>query len=316
MLSSMRERRWVTFGILALLVVDLVLIVAAVWPTAAPALPPVASSPSASASPSSSPSASTSPSPSPSPSPTPLAAVPLTRLVAGVDGRNAWAVDTGSCNATGTVFLTTDGGVTWTSEPAPGYVIRLRPASATSAFAVGGGSDCGFVLWSTGDGGASWSAPQSAQAAWGRTPKDPTTIERPGGTPVSPCPKKADVVDLTGVDRAQAGVLCSTGEVRETTDGGASWSTVIDRNRALALSWSGGGSGVLAETSDGCDGVVVVPVNGGKAGKSTCVEGLTPSKGQVAVSSGSGAVWLLAGDVAAHAAKVGGPWTVAEGSVG
>ncbi len=320
MLSTMRGQRWVTLGILALLGVDLALIVAAMWPSSAPALPPATPAAIGSGTATAASSGGQTPSPSasasPSPSPTEVAAAPLTRLVAGIDARIAWVADTGSCGKDGAIHLTTDGGATWTSTKAPAYVTRVRSTSATAAFVVGGGQDCAFALWSTTDGGSSWSGPQSGAGAWGRSPTDAATIQRPGGNPVTPCAGSADVVDLTGIDRVRAAVLCTNGEVRETTDGGSSWATAIDRNRALALSWDGGGSGVLAETSDGCDGISVLRVRAGKAGKETCVVGVTPTKAAVAISSSGGAVWLVAGDRAATAATVSGPWTVTKGSIG
>ncbi len=320
MLSGMRELRWGTIGLVALLAVDLVLVVAAVWPSSAPAVSAAGASAGGSTAPVESPqataTASASTSPTPSPSPTAVDAVPLTRLVASVGRQVAWVVDTGSCDQRGTVRVTTDGGASWTKHAAPGYVTRVRPSSASAAFTVGGGDGCSFVLWSTSDGGGSWSGPQSAQAAWGRSPTDPTLVERPGGDPVRACARGADVVDLTGSDRANAAVLCSDGRVRETSNGGGAWRTVVERDGALALSWGGGGSGVLAGTGDGCEGVLVVPVEAGTAGTPTCVEKLTPVAGEVAVSQGGGGLWLVAGDQVATASSPDGPWTVVAGSVG
>jgi hypothetical protein len=316
MLLTMRGQRWATLGILALLALDLVLIVAAMWPSAAPALPSAMPSTAVSTAMSASPSsAAPSPTPTLSASAPPVEAAPLARLVSSVGRDIAWVVDTGSCSTAGTSFRTKDAGSSWTSHPAPGYVTRVRPSSADTAFVVGGGRDCAFSLWSTDDGGASWAGPQSARAAWGRSPKNAATVERPGGAPVTPCAKDAVVVDLTGIDRSTAAVLCSDGAVRETSNGGSSWTTAVDQKRALALSWDAAGTGVLAETADGCDGVAVVAVRGGAAAKPVCIDGLTPVTGKVAISSAGGAVWVVAGDRAAVAKSAQGPWTLVKGRV-
>lgn len=308
-----RSRLVPMLGLGILLVVDLVLVVWALWPTALPANATGADAVTTAAtagSPSDSGSATATASPSASPSVSPPASPaalfepkPLTRLVVALGGQSVWAADAGTCDTPGTVHVSKDGGRTWSSNPTPGSLTRLRPANGSDAFGVGGGKGCDLRLWRTSDGGEQWSGAQSAASAWGRSASDVRRVHRPEAAPVTPCPKQESVLDLVGLGRYNAAVLCSGGELRTTADGGRSWRTAAERPGAVALALSGTGQGVVAAVDTDCEGVVVQRLSGGRLAADRCVGGVTPAPGEVALSLARDQVWLVAGDAVLRASS-------------
>ena len=293
------RRAWPTIGLAVLLVLDLVLVVWALWPSSPPSSSPVVTVTAAA-----SPTPTTSPSGSPSPKATTDAAAtprPLARLVVPV-GRNAvWAADAGTCAKPGRVHVSDDRAKTWTSNAADGSVTRIRPDGTTTGFVVGGTVRCELRLWATDDGGDSWNGPRSAAAAWGRSPKDPRVVHRPGGDPVTPCSGRSPVLDLVALDGSNATALCGDGRLRRTTDGGSDWSTGPTRDGGVALALSSASTGVVAWLDDPCDGVIVGVLADGKVGSGRCVEGVDPAPGQVALGVAPSGVWLTAGDAVLRA---------------
>ncbi|MFL6166739.1 MAG: hypothetical protein ACJ710_10670 [Ornithinibacter sp.] len=59
--------------------------------------------------------------------------------------------------------------------------------------------------------------------------------------------------------------------------------------------------GVVAWLDASCDGVVVGGLSDGELSAGSCVTGVEPAPGQVAVGIGPGGVWLAAGDAVLHA---------------
>ena len=314
MLTPMDLRRALpTIGLVTLLVLDLVLVVWALWPsgTSAPAA-------SAGPAPSASPSASAAPSASPTASATTGAAsapTPVERVLAAVDDRTAWLATTGTCENPGTVQVTTDTGATWTGSDAPGAVTRLRPSGRNEAFVVGGdGEECGMRLWTTATAGEEWSDPASASAAWARDADDERRVIRPGDDAVAPC-GKAVVLDLASLGRDTATVLCGDGRVRTTSDGGDRWPTAFTVDGALAFSLLPNGRGAIAAQADDCAGTRVSALVGGTPEDSICIKDAEPTPGAVSISVTDGAVWLVAGDAVYTASDAAGRWTKAKGSV-
>lgn len=300
----MESRKAVTvLGLAALLVLDIVLIAWALWPSSPStatdsAMPPTTPSPSATTPDDVDPSGETE---------APVGPAPLSRLVAATGPTTAWLVDVGSCDDPGRVHVTVTGGSDWSTQPAPGSVTRIRPDDGSAAFVVGGDADCEAQVWYTGDRGEAWSPPQSADAAWGRHPADAGLVLRPGGEPIRPC-AQVDVLDLVGLSRGAASALCADGSIRTTTDSGQSWTTSDQRDGALAISLIAPGDGAVVGVEDACTGVTVSPVADGRLGESSCVEVTSPVAGQVAVSVTEGAVWLVVGDDVLLAEQIDGPY--------
>jgi hypothetical protein len=306
MLTSMDPRRTVAlWGLLALLVLDIALIAWAVWPAPAASGGATQTQPVASRA-SDPPDVGKRDTETPSPTAPDGESGPLRRLVAATSSTTAWLADVGSCEQPGQVHVTDSGGDDWTTEEAPGSVTRVRPSDGSSAFVVGGDPDCESRVWYTGDRGETWSPPQPAADAWGRVLEEPQSLLRPGGDPVQPCP--ADVLDLVGLTGGRAAVLCADGNVRVTEDRGATWSTVIEREDALAISFREPSDGAIVGIEDGCSGVAVFPVVGNDLGESACVEDAQQAPGLVAISVADGAVWLVAGDDVFRATGLGGPY--------
>ncbi|MEO7420812.1 MAG: hypothetical protein ABIU87_00260 [Ornithinibacter sp.] len=295
-------------GLGTLLVVDAALIV---WAFRAAEVPDATSNPTPSVSASASPGAP----PSGSSSATPtgdakaLEPAPTTRLVAAVSSSVAWVAEAGTCKDGGTLWSTDDGGKTWTVSDTPGRVMRPRPDSAKAGFFTGGDKDCALKLWATGDSGSSWSSPQGAAKAWSRVADDAASVHTPSDSLVTPCPKKADVLDLSTVSGGRADVLCADGTARRTTNGGGTWSTTFTVEAALAMTVVDTGGGVLMKADPTCAGAVAVPLIDGKPDvDGTCVEARATS-GQVSVTGAGKAWWLVIGDQAFRADQAAGPWT-------
>ncbi len=294
-------------GLGTLLVVDAALIA---WAFRPATVPSDTSAPSASAASTVSPGAS--PSASPSASTTEgagaLEPAPTTVLVAGVSSSVAWVAEAGTCKDGGTLWSTDDGGKTWTVNDTPGRVMRPRPDSAKAGFFTGGDKDCALKLWATGDSGASWSPPQGAAKAWSRVADDAASVHTPSDSLVTPCPKKADVLDLSTVSGGRADVLCADGTARRTTNGGGTWATTFTEQGALAMTVGDTGGGVLVKADPTCAGAVAVPLLDGKPdGDGSCVKAKATS-GQVSVTGADKAWWLVIGDQAFRADQAAGPW--------
>lgn len=297
------RRSWLTWGLVALLAVDVALVSWALWPAPVPSAAPVSASagsfsqtPADDATPSPSGSGPGSPAPSSTASPTADDAAPITRMVAVATDRVVWLAESGTCARPGRVHVTRDAGRRWSTEAAPGAVTRLRPSDGRQAFVVAGDDGCALRLWDTSDAGQSWAGPRSAAAAWGRNAEDATLVARPGGDPVRPCGSESDVLDLSGLRDGAAAAVCDDGRLQVTTDSGSSWATAVERAGLRAVALTAPGRGALALVGPDCDGVLVARLAGNRAGPTQCVAAARPPAGQVAVSVADGATWVVAGD--------------------
>lgn len=244
-----------------------------------------------------------------------LAAAPLTRLVLAVDATHAWRVDVGSCADGGAAVATSsNGGRTWTAHDAPVKAItRLRATSARSAFVIGADGSCAASMRNTSNGGTSWTSGGGVGSSWYRDAAAPKVVHTPRGAEARPCRGGAKVVDLLPVSTARATVLCADGQVRATSDSGASWSASGSAPGALAAASDGGTDTWVARAGDqGCDGIAVV-----RASRPTDVIGCAKvsltgvEPGQVALSAAGSAGWLLVGDQTLHSTDGLKTWTLA-----
>ena len=174
------RRSWPTLGLALLLVLDLVLVVWAVWPTP-PNSPAAGGGPAAAATSTASPGVSDSPSAGASAKPSPDAVAsprPLTRLVVAVGETAVWSADVGTCARPGTVHVSDDRGRSWTTRRAEGSVTRIRPDGASTAFVVGGTRRCQLRLWTT-----TRRRPHLERPAVGRRGVGPLADRRPARAP-------------------------------------------------------------------------------------------------------------------------------------
>lgn len=304
-------------GLGALLVVDAALIAWALRPVPVEVVEAVSAGASAAPDASGTP---TSPAggatPSPTPSPSDIEVEPLTRVASAVGDDVVWVADSGTCRRPGTVWFSDDRGASWRVEEAPGQVLRLRAETDASAFVTGGDEDCDLRMWSTADGGGAWGDPSSADAAWSRVPRAPRVVDTSGGEQVTPCARRAEVVDLAPLDTSTALVLCDSGQVRTTTDAGSRWTDVFELEGSLALALAPDASAaLLVGTSDDCDGVVATPVrNGEPADEGACIES-SPRSGEVAAATSGSRWWVVVDEEVFSAPDPEGPWRAAKASL-
>ena len=255
----------------------------------------------ASGGPSSTPSRTPSPTPSttaPSTAITPSAA-PLQTILVAINDKQAWRVNVGSCAKGGAkVATTTDGGATWTDAKTPlNTIVRVRPTDGRTAFVIGADATCAAEFRSTSDAGATWRSDSAVGSAWFRDPKNPVTVRSPGPAISAPCGKR-EVLDLAVLSVGSARVLCADGQVRSTTDTGASWTSSGKVSGAVALAVSATAptqTYVAVLDAQGCAGVQIRPLN--KSAPTSCVTTAVPkTPGQIALSLVAGGGWLSVGD--------------------
>lgn len=301
-----RKRLWATVGLVALVIVDVALVFAALrissrsvdpGPTT-PVTQTDAPTPSATSSTSTAPT--TPPTTSSTTTTAAAASVPLTSLVAAVDGSVAWRANVGACTGGGgAVELSTDGGKTWrTRTPPYAVVTRIIPTDATKASVVGADSACDMGVRSTTDGGGTWPGTGSLADTLARDAKDNTKVRAPGGRTVAPC-GTVPVVDLARNSPTGAQTLCADGRLRSSTDDGATWSDAGNVPSALALDSRLVGSAVtsfVARTVAGCEGVRLSTVVDGKVSDLGCAAVGSFEAGKVALSAPTPQTgWLVVG---------------------
>ena len=300
-----RKRLWATVGLVALVIVDVALVFAALrissrsvdpGPTT-PVTQTDAPTPSATSSTSTAP---TTPPTTSSTTTASAASVPLTSLVAAVDGSVAWRANVGACTGGGgAVELSTDGGKTWrTRTPPYAVVTRIIPTDATKASVVGADSACDMGVRSTTDGGGTWPGTGSLADTLARDAKDNTKVRAPGGRIVAPC-GTVPVVDLARNSPTGAQTLCADGRLRSSTDDGATWSDAGNVPSALALDSRLVGSAVtsfVARTVAGCEGVRLSTVVDGKVSDLGCAAVGSFEAGKVALTAPTPQTgWLVVG---------------------
>jgi hypothetical protein len=311
-----RKRLAATLGLVALVLLDIVLVFAALrlfgrgqsadepYPVAVPtqALESAAPSPSA-PSLSTASTATSAGSSTTTGTPTATPPTPLTRIITAVDGSTAWRASTGSCLASGAALsFTSDGGKTWQNAKTPYPVVtRIAPTDASRAFVVGGDPNCVMGTRSTVDSGTTWTGtgPGTLSDILARDIKDPTKVRVPGGRTVAPC-GTLSVVDLARNSTTGAEALCADGSIRSTTDDGRTWPQVGQVPGALALSsrvTGGTTTAYLALQRDGCAGVALSAVADGVTTELGCAATGSAVPGQVALSAPTAdAGWLLVGN--------------------
>ncbi len=246
-------------------------------------------------------------------------ASPLTGIITAVDANTAWRGTTGSCSASGAALsFTSDGGHTWQNARTPYPVLtRVQPTDASRAFVVGGDPNCVMGVRTTTDSGTTWlgAGPGNMSETLARDTKDPTKVRAPGGRTASPCGTLA-VVDVARNSPTGAEALCVDGSIRATTDDGRTWPQSGLVSGALALDSRVVGGTVttfVARVRPGCSGVAVTSVANGTATDLGCAPTGPTLPGHVALTSPTAdAGWLLVGNDTWRSADGLATWTRAE----
>lgn len=318
MVVERRRRLAATLGLVALVLVDLVLVFAALRisgrsteasgstseasGTGAPA--PVAgpAAPSATVTPGTDPTSGATTTTAP-PAPT-VPPVPLRVVITAVDLSTAWRATTGTCGGTtATLALTTTGGRTWQNAKSPYPVLmRVQPTDAARAFVAGGDPNCVMGVRSTTDTGTTWTGigPGSLAETLTRDAKDPTKVRTPGDRTAAPCGPLV-VVDVARSSAIGTQALCADGTLHSSDDDGRTWPQGSQVDGALALDSKVVGGTVtayVAVTAGGCDGIRLRSVASATVTDLGCAEigsSLTPGMVALSVPNPDNG-WLLVGE--------------------
>ncbi|QGN58934.1 hypothetical protein [Nostocoides sp. HKS02] len=231
------------------------------------------------------------------PQPT-VAVAPLAVGIAAVDQSTAIRFTVGSCAKAGSsVEVSTDGGSTWKTRPAPfDAVMRIRVRADKSTFAVGANqsSGCAPAIRQAPGLTKAWGDAVAATDVWFRDPQKPDTIGLAKGGTGTPCPG-AKVIDLAVVD-AGAGALCATGAVLVSTSG-AQWNRAGMVPGALAVALDGKANPYAVLPGAGsCAGLAVVqPDSPGTVVGCVQVDLGSVRPGSVALSMSADSGWLRVG---------------------
>jgi hypothetical protein len=300
-------------AVVAFLVIDLILVSAAVTRTGGgPSASGTGSpGPSATAAPAADAAAPTS---TPTPSATPSAAAsttvqaPTVFLAAG-NAEVAWRTTAGSCTGEPARIQTTiDEGRTWDTRSTGSFDARRILALQVESPDVGSlvadvTAACSRTTLQSFTGGEFWrDAPaQTATTAY-VDPAEPGTVRLVQGQQDAPCDDAVQVVD----SGQAAAVLCGSGALHVRSGSGDF--RRIDGPGTLALAL--GADGILtAGTSGSCTGTSVgriAPATGDVSvlGCATAV----PTSGSVAISAAGRDVWLLTGDDVSISTDGGATW--------
>lgn len=219
------------------------------------------------------------------------------RAMAVVDGTVAYRAAAAGCSVSDPgLEKSTDGGQTWSevTVDGPRSIVRIEFTSTAEGYVIGTDEECDLKVWRTSSGGADWTEPGPSADFWSALPASTTQVNSVGQVR-TPCPRGSAVAQVVRVTDANTHVLCSKGEIRTTTDGGAAWSTTTTVAGALALAVDKDAANrlVVAGTEKGCQGIRIwsLEASAEDAEERGCVSAAKPS-GPIALDAGGSSVWL------------------------
>ncbi len=226
---------------------------------------------------------------------------PATRVLAAADSSTAYRALSGPCPDMNVVVeSTTDGGDTWSPSRVGGNASSAqRLLAGEDGYAVVFAADAdncdSVVAASSGDYGGQWNgASETLDASWYADGGDPRIIHSPGGAQVeAPC----DVARFAPADSDHVGLVCQSGALYSTADGGQNWSEAAKISGIDALTATGDGFVAAAVGDNNCQGVELFELNLAlETTNSFCEENFRAAPGEVALASGGqGVLWLWAG---------------------
>ena len=201
---------------------------------------------------------------------------PETMLSIGIDGVLLRAT-TGDCQVgpDASVEVSTDGGQTFNKvlSHVP-QVVRVVAVSRSDLWIVETNKACQPAVQRSGDTGASWVRSQGSKGAWHLSPSvDDSRIHAPSGAREVGC----QGVSLAALDSTLAYVGCNDGDVRMSSDGGDSWSTVGRVDGLVSLTFEDASRGFALAHDEKCAGRVLITDNSGRTWRRrNCLEGVVP----------------------------------------
>lgn len=254
------------------------------------------------------------------PATSPVEALPTPRQLAVVDATTAWRVTLATCGETGgpIVKRTVDGGATWQDiAVGSGAATRLLSQSAASALLVGTATtgDCAPAAWQTTDSGSTWTEfPDGLANTWYLDPATRSSLVGPAATAPVPCGDEG-AIDLGVSSSNTAVVLCRSGALALSSDGGAQWAST-DVTAAEPYAIVGTGDEVLVAHGDAActDGVAIsrYGVTGGEgasleAAGQVCAPVLPGDLGALAIGAAEDEIWVW-GATLARSSDRGATW--------
>lgn len=230
-----------------------------------------------------------------------------TVVLAALDANLAYRGLVGRCpDAAATLEVTTDGGATWVPAFTAGLtdLQSVEPADADIVSMVARDpAGCGIGRYRSYVQGADWEPTGELEPTWYL---DGAVVFGPGGDSSQCGASDGEAVQVAGASEGAAAVLCASGAVHTTTDGGGTWSSapVPDRIVAIASTFDGY---LVAVTGDGCRGIRTVAL-APDATPGACLEAdVTPGTTALDVAS-DGTVWVWSGRAFARSDDGGATW--------
>ena len=196
-------------------------------------------------------------------------------LVAGADNVVLRATG-GSCKtgAPPALELSTDSGATF-APTAEGLgiaqVLRVAVDSASNVWFVGADDQCTASIWRLDPTGTSWLQSPGTGGAWHLLP---ATGKHMIHAPTGLVPVGCAIAVLSAIDGQTARVLCASGVVMGTADGGSTWARLGRLQHAQLIAYNDSTSGVALGSTPSCDVQALVTSDGGATWTPTaCLRG-------------------------------------------
>jgi photosystem II stability/assembly factor-like uncharacterized protein len=228
-------------------------------------------------------------------------------LVAGAD--NVVLRATGGSCKTGVpavLELSTDSGATFapTAEDLGiAQVLRVAVEAASNVWFVGADDQCTTSIWRLDPAGTGWLQSPGTGGAWHLLPAAGRHMVH---APTGQVPVGCAVAVLSAVDGQTARVLCASGEVIGTADGGSSWVHLGRRKEAQLIAYDSSTNGVAIRSTPSCDVQALVTSDGGATWTPTaCLQGTEAQ----ALAYHNGALIALVDDTVRISGDGGQTWS-------
>lgn len=166
----------------------------------------------------------------------------------------------GTCQSGDATLERSEDGRTWNAAELPAHAVLAVTASSTEVSLIGTDTACVPEKWVSDDRGGTWRQ-VDAGGDWYLAPDEPRQVHVPGRKVQSPCRR---TIDLAPTSRSDAGLLCASGSVYVTSNGGESWSRGDGVEGAVELTFVNPSTGwaLVPGGSCGTGTRVVATVNG------------------------------------------------------
>lgn len=238
--------------------------------------------------------------------------------IVAVDASSAWKFRQGACPAGGSkLWHSANGGRTWDEIAIPFSVIsRVQVTDSTKILVVGSESTWRESALHSSDTGKTWS-PGGALSLWYPSLATPKDVVNSAGRVSTPC-GETDAVSVSSLSATSAAVLCGTGKVMETANAGSTWVAIARNLKAAALAVrleAGKLAAIVAHPGDGCSGAQLSVVVGTTVRKIGCVDlGGRESAGligEAALGIEGDAGWFVLDDATYRSDDGGKTWAAA-----